>query len=182
MPAASSRSGDGGEVREARSALGRRKVGADLLFLGGLLLGGPVMTVGGRFRAGLFLVLAGAFASVLRRYTRASLGGSVAMGGALAALLAAVVVDPPEPEIDAMEAEAARAAYIAELAGEYEPEGRVEARGPGLITAWFFLPEEGAPCGDVPPEPVRRRLDELDFRRVVVADRSEAGSVCSFEP
>lgn len=179
MPAVSRRRGDDGE---ARSALGRRKGSADLLFLGGLLLGGPVMTVGGRLRVGLFLVLAGAFASVLRRYTRASLGGSVAMGGAVAALLAAVVVDPPAPEAEAVEAEAARAAYVAELADRYEPDGRVEARGPSLITAWFFLPEEGARCGEVPPDPVRRRLGELGFRRVVVADRSEAGSVCSFEP
>lgn len=182
MPAASSRSGGGEQVEAARSALSRRKGSADLLFLAGLLLGGPVMTLGGRLRLGLFLVLAGAFASVLRRYTGASLGGSVAMGAAVAALVAAVAVDGPDAGPSTPDAEAARASYVAELAREYEPDGRVEGRGPGLITVWFFLPEQGRPCGTVPPEPVRRRLADLGFSRVVVADRSEAGSVCSFEP
>lgn len=181
MPAASSRRSDGEDAEAARSTLSQRKGGADLLFLAGLLVGGPVMTVGGRLRLGLFLVLAGAFASVLRRYTRASLGGALTLGAAGAALLAAVVIDAPKPE-DGAVTEDARAAYVAELAEEYEPDGRVEARGPRLVTVWFFLPDQGARCGTLPPEPVRGRLAELGFRRVVVADRSEAGSVCSFEP
>lgn len=184
MPAASSRGGaQDEESAAARTAVARRKGGADLLFLGGLLLGGPVMTVGDHLRLGLFLVLAGGFASVLRRYAGASLGGAVALGAAGAALVAAVVVSPPEADAAGSAGEEARTAYIAELAEDYEPDGRVEARGPCLITAWFFLPEQGSPrCGSVPPGPVREHLAELGFKRVVVSDRSEAGSVCSFEP
>jgi len=53
------------------------------------------MTFGGRFRLGLFLVLAGAISSVLRRYSGTSLAGSVAIGAAVAALIAAVLGHAP---------------------------------------------------------------------------------------
>lgn len=183
MPAASVRGSEDQEGSAARRALARRKANADLLFLVGLLLGGPVMTVGGHLRVGLFVVLAGAFASVLRRYGGASLGGAVAVGAAAAALAAALLVDADRSQASADADEDARSAYVAELDRDYGSDGRVEARGPGLVTVWFFLPdEEEHRCGTVPGKAVRHHLGELGFKRIIVSDRSEAGSVCSFEP
>ena len=164
--------------------MSRRKTHADLLFLAGLVLGGPVMTLGGRFRLGLFLVLAGGIASVLHRYARASLGGSMALGAAVAALIAAVFVGAPESPATGDAAEEARALFVEELAETSGPDSRVEARGPGLLTVWFFIPDEmeASACGTVPTESTRDRLRDLGFRRVVVADRTSQGSLCSFEP
>jgi len=95
MPGASTRGGLDGSDSEAHSEVARRKANSDLLFLAGLLVGGPLMTFGGRFRLGLFLVLAGAISSVLRRYSGTSLAGSVAIGAAVAALIAAVLGHAP---------------------------------------------------------------------------------------
>jgi hypothetical protein len=95
MPGASTRGSLDTAGAEARSEVARRKAHADVLFLSGLVLGGPLMTFGGRFRLGLFLVLAGAFASVLRRYAGMSLSGSVAVGAAGAALIAVVLDHAP---------------------------------------------------------------------------------------
>ena len=45
--------------KENRRHTHNRRALADLLFLVGLLLGGPMMTIGGDVRTGLFIVLAG---------------------------------------------------------------------------------------------------------------------------
>jgi hypothetical protein len=96
MPGASARGGPDSADTRTRSEAARRKTNADLLFLAGLVLGGPLMTFGGRFHLGLSLVLAGAFASVLRRYTGMSLGSSLMLGAAAAvAVIVAVLSHVP---------------------------------------------------------------------------------------
>lgn len=184
MPGASARGGAPESAARVHRESSLRKTRSDLLFLAGLLLGGPIMTLGGRFRLGLFLVLAGGIASVLHRYSRASLGGGMALGAAAAALIAVVLVGSPGSSTADGVPEEERALFIEELAQASGPDSRVEARGPGLFTVWFFIPDEvgGSACGTVPAGPIRDRLRDLGFRRVVVADRTTQGSLCTFEP
>ena len=164
----------------------KRRTAADLLFLAGLAAGGPLLSLLDRPRLGLFILLGGAAASALHRFARVSLGAAMLIGGLGAAVVAAVVVDPPSPE-DADEAhggEAARAAYLGALAEDLELAGELaEARGPGSITAWFFFPAVGEEsCGARPDADVRRHLAELGFVRVVVASQRGGTGVCSFRP
>jgi hypothetical protein len=171
---------------EERRLVHRRKSAADLLFLAGLLGGGPLLALGGRAGIGLFVLLAGGVASALYRYTQSSLAGSLLIASLGAAVVAVAVTGPGDtstPE-EAQVHEAARAAYVAALARAIEPTGgMVEARGPGEITVWFELPtESGAACGDYPDPAVREHLAELGFVRVVVAARTEGAGLCSFKP
>ncbi len=168
---------------KARKDLRFRKAQADLFFLLGLLLGGPMMGLGTHLRLGLFIVLAGAFASVLRRYTPSSAAGSGIVGALTALLVATVVVEPVRSLAEGVDVgEDARLAYVMSLEG-FDPDILVEARGPGAVTLWFTLPDLMAgECGSFPPPEVRTHLAELGFLRVVVAARNREGGVCSFRP
>jgi hypothetical protein len=147
----------------------------------GLLLGGPLISFAGELRVGAFVVLAGAAASVLRRYTDWSTPGTVVVGS-LGALLVAALLSPPVPAEEQRGAEDARRAYAGAL-GAQDPDILVEPRGPSLVTIWFTLPREmtGA-CGDYPPAETRRHLADLGFVRVVVGERNASGGLCSFAP
>lgn len=170
---------------EERVAIARQKNLADGLFLTALLLGGPLISFGGRVRLGLFVLLGGAGASVVYRWTRSSLLAALLIGGLGAGIVAVAVTDLAvgieDPE---QVGENARAAFVAALARDLEPEdGLVEARGPGSIVAWFQLGDDAAPdCGAYPEPLTRSHLAELGFVRVVIANRTEAGVVCSFKP
>lgn len=175
---------------EARRDLRFRKAQADLYFLLGLLLGGPMMGLGTQVALGSFIVLAGGIASVFRRYTPSSFFGSGLVGVLAAALAAALVVEPAKDVREEFHAgEAARLAYAGTLAeGEdaARPGGAgvvVEARGPGALILWLTVPDSWAgACGGYPPPEVRSHLAELGFVRVVVTVRGRSGSLCSFRP
>ena len=168
--------------KEARRQTYTRRAMADLLFLVALLLGGPMMTIGGDVRTGLFIVLAGGFASVLRRYTDWSAPGTVVVGSVAAAIVAVTLVDSAE-ELEATMANSdARGAFSDALA-DPQRDVFVEARGPGLIAIWFTVPAElSGECGDYPPEEVRSHLADLGFARVVVSGQNQSGGMCSFAP
>ena len=171
------------EGARARRIQRTRKALSDLLFLVGLLLGGPMMTLGDNLQLGLFIALAGALASVLRRYTEWSTAGPVLVGGSAAAVVASVVVGtPPEAPEANQTREGARMAYTEALAAGTR-DVLVEPRGPGAVTLWLTVPEAlSGSCGDYPPEEVREHLRELGFLRVVVMDRNRSGGLCSFHP
>jgi hypothetical protein len=171
------------EGARARRLLRTRKALADLFFLIGLLLGGPMMTLGGQFQWGLFIVLAGATASVLRRYTDWSTPGTVLVGALVATVLATWVVEPARAEVAGMKTgEQARTAYAQALASR-DPDVMVDARGPGSVTVWYTLSQATAgPCGSYPGAEERRHLAQLGFVRVVVSARNSSGGVCSFRP
>jgi len=159
-----------------------RRALADVLFLVGLLLGGPMMTIGGDVRTGLFIVLAGGFASVLRRYTDWSAPGTVIVGSVGAAIVAASLVDSAQ-ELEATLAHSEARGAFAEALASPERDIFVEARGPGLITIWFTVPGDlTGECGDYPPEEIRAHLGDLGFARIVVAQPNRSGGLCSFAP
>lgn len=166
-----------------RRLLRSRKASSDTLFLVGLLLGGPMITLGGRFELGSFVVLAGGVASVLRRHTSWSLAGTLTIACLLAGLAATLLLEPAHQAVEETLAdEAARQAYTAALDGR-DPDVLVEARGPGGVTVWFTLPQAMAgDCGTYPPYEVRAHLAELGFLRVVVTAANQAGGLCSFVP
>lgn len=167
---------------EARRRTRTRRASADLLFLIGLLLGGPMMTLGGDVRTGLFIVLAGAFASVLRRYTELSVPTTLLVGSAGASIAAAVVMEPVTAVDDALADSGAREAYAQALT-DPEHDVFVEARGPGAVAVWFTVPAGASEeCGDYPPPEVREHLAQLGFARVVVGRRNQSGGLCSFAP
>ncbi len=169
-------------IDEGRQRVRRQKGRSDTFFLVGLLLGGPMMTVGGGFRLGLFIVLGGALASVIRRYSDWSNTGTVIVGAAFALVLATSVIEVPQTEEESRAAEAARAAYVAALA-EADSDVFVETRGIGHVAVWFTVPQDDEhECGQYPPEEVREHLAELGFRRVVVTVPNESGGVCTFAP
>lgn len=171
-----------GERRSA--AIRSRKAVADLLFLGGLLAGGPLLSFDIGPRTGLFLILAGGVASALRRYVEWSTAGTLLVGGLTAGLAAAVFTDPPrEGEPERADA-ASRVAYVGRLAERLLPDGvHVEARGPAQGVVWFYVPAASERrCGDVPEPPVREHLAELGVQRVVVAGERRESGVCTFEP
>jgi hypothetical protein len=180
-----------GAIREegkgARRHLRFQRAYSDLFFLIGLLLGGPMMSLGGEIRLGLILVLAGAFSSVLRRYTEWSTPGTVGIGILTAALVATAAIDAtPEPEEDGAAREAVREevrlAYVQAL-GEQDLDVLVEPRGLGAVTIWFHPPQVMAvECGSYPAPRIRAHLAELGFRRVVVVTRNQKGGMCSFRP
>ena len=166
-----------------RNLLRSRKAISDTLFLIGLLLGGPLCTLGGNVLLGSFVVLAGGAASVLRRYTSWSLPGTVVIGSLLAAVAAALFVEPANRAVEGLSAgEEARLAYATGLDRSDDDVG-VEARGAGAVAIWFTVPHgEAGECGDYPALAVRAHLAELGFLRVVVVDRNQAGGLCSFVP
>ena len=176
--------GDIKRLGEAERKLIRtRKALADTLFLVGLLLGGPMTTLGGNFRLGSFIVLAFGAASVLRRYTEWSLPGTLAIGSLLAAVVAALVVEPAYQAVeDTRTGEVARGAFVAALDGLDDDVG-VEVRGAGAVAVWFTVPQsEAGECGQYPSAEVRGHLADLGFLRVVVTDQNQGGGLCSFRP
>jgi len=166
-----------------RTLLRSRKAISDTLFLIGLLLGGPISTIGDRPTLGGFIVLAGGGASVLRRHTTWSLPGTVVIGSLLAALAAALVVEPGHRAMDDLHVgEDARLAYAAAL-DKPEDDVGVEARGADAVAIWFTLPQsDTGECGAYPATEVRAHLAALGFLRVVVAVPNQAGGLCSFVP
>jgi hypothetical protein len=171
------------DIEAARGLAHARKNMADAFFLVGLLLGGPTMTLGGNVQLGLFIVLAGGVASVLRRYTGWSTPGTIVVGSIAALTLATWLVDPSGAvDLSLLADEDARAGYILALDRGSE-DIIVEARGIGLEAAWFTVPElMGGECETFPGEAVRTHLRELGFSRIVVTDRNLSGGQCSFTP
>jgi hypothetical protein len=171
------------EGKGARRHLRFQRASSDLFFLIGLLLGGPMMSLGGEIRLGLILVLAGAFSSVLRRYTEWSTPGTVGIGILTATLVATAAIDAtPEPEEDGGVGEGVRLAYVQAL-GDQDLDVLVESRGLGAVTIWFHPPQVMAvKCGSYPAPRIRTHLAELGFHRVVVVGRNEKGGMCSFRP
>lgn len=172
------------EGERRRRRIGSRKATADLLFLGGLLAGGPLLSFGVEARLGLFLILAGGVASVGRRYTSWSTPGTVVVGGLLAALLATVLVDPGESGEQDEADLAGRVAYVERLGDRLLDEGvYVEARGPERRIVWLYVPSaDEERCGDLPGPEVRSHLADVGVQRVVVAGRRGQKGVCSFTP
>ena len=176
--------GDLKRVGEAERKLIRsRRALADTLFLVGLLLGGPMITLGGSFRLGSFIVLAFGAASVLRRYTEWSLPGIVAIGPMVAAVVAALVVEPAHQAVeDTRTGEVARGAFVAAL-DALNDDVSIEVRGAGAVVVWFTVPQsEAGECGQYPSTEVRAHLADLGFLRVVVKDQNQSGGLCSFRP
>lgn len=166
-----------------RKLLRSRKALADTSFLVGLLLGGPIITLGGGVRIGLFIVLTGGLASVLRRYTSWSVPGTVVVGSLLALVVATLVVEPAREVVEVTLGDGSeRAAFVSALA-EGNPDILVETRGNGHVVVWFTAPAAvRGECGEYPEAEVRDHLRELGFLRVVVADRNARGGLCSFAP
>ena len=172
--------------RERRRELGRTKNIADLYFLLGILAGGPLVSFDIQLTAGLVLVLSGGVASALIRYAAFSAPGAL-LAASLSALTVVTAVLGPSAADDNQDAdttEAARAAFVGELARRYERDGVfVEARGLGAITVWFHPPAVlETSCGGFPDQPTREHLAALGFKRIVVNIRSEGQGVCSFHP
>jgi len=169
--------------KTARHSIRANKALADVLFLVGLFLGGPMMTLGGEVQLGLFILLAGGLASVLLRYTDWSALGTVLMGSLGAGVVAALLIEPAEtPAEDASASEAARVAFVDALATQNR-EILVESRGPGSVTVWFTVPDAiSGECGEYPERELRSHLAELGFLRIVVRDRNQMGGLCSFRP
>jgi hypothetical protein len=166
-----------------RKLIRSRKALADTTFLVGLLLGGPMISFGDNLRIGVFVVLAGGLASVLRRYTDWSLPGSVLVGSLGALLVAALIVNPATHAYeDTLASEEARQAFVSAL-GAGDGDLYAETRGAGAVVVWFRLPQgTSLECGDYPPVEVRAHLHDLGFLRVVVAERNQSGGLCSFAP
>jgi hypothetical protein len=170
---------------EERAILARRKNVADGLFLAGLLVGGPLLSLGGRTRLGLFVLLGGAAASGLYRWARSSLPAALLIGGLAAGVVAVAVTNPSGTNEDEVQVQAdARGAYVGALAHDLEPLGGLaEARGPDGIIAWLQLPpDETVGCGSYPDAQTRIHLAQLGFVRVVIANETAQGVVCSFKP
>lgn len=174
---------------ERRSAL-RQKANADLIFLMGLLIGGPVITFGAQLQIGLLVCLAGALASALRRYTSWSTPGVLVIPVLTCAVLWVAVFEPRAAEAAEEAREAAltpvqrREIFASRLAERMEEDGvRVQARGSDLVTIWFNLSTaDVGECGEFPAPEVRAHLAELDFQRVVVAREGSLRGICSFVP
>lgn len=166
-----------------RKLIRTRKALSDTLFLVGLLLGGPLLTVGDHFRLGSFVVLASGAAALLRRWTSWSLPGTLVIASLTALVVAALVVEPAHHAVEETRAgEDARRAFAVALDAQ-DADVSVEERGAGALVVWFTVPEGWAgECGTYPPTAVRAHLAELGFLRVVVADRNQAGGLCSFVP
>jgi hypothetical protein len=169
--------------KEARKHLRFQRASSDLFFLVGLLLGGPMMTLGGEVRLGLFLVLAGGFASALRRYTEWSTPGTLGIGTLSATLVATLAMGSGEDEGVGTEVGVeARDAFVQALDAE-ELDVMIETRGLGAVTVWFRPPQDTlGECGTYPAVEVRDHLGALGFKRVVVVDPKETGGMCSFRP
>ena len=169
--------------RSARKLLRSRKALSDTFFLIGLLLGGPMITIGENLQLGLFIVLAGGFASLLRRYSDGSTPATVLIGSLGAMVAASILAEPSadEPD-DALAAEGARTAFASALNAQ-NPDVLVDTRGGAHITIWFATPPDLARgCGAYPEPKVREHLKDLGFRRVVVTVANASGGLCSFSP
>lgn len=141
-----------------------------------------MMALGGEFRLGLFIVLAGGLASVLHRYSTLSPPGAVIVGGVGAAIVAAAVLEPVHEGDEDVGTAESREAFAGALAAP-ERDIFVETRGGGSIAIWFTVPPEvSEECGDYPTEEVRTHLRDLGFARVVVAEQNQSGGLCSFTP
>ncbi len=170
-------------IRSERKLLHTRKALSDTLFLIGLLLGGPMIALGENLQLGLFIVLAGGFASILRRHSNWSTPGTVVIGSLGAMVAASILVDPSAdvPE-DTLAAEEARAAFASAL-DDQDLDVFVHTRGGGHIAIWFTAPLDlVGECGEYPVSRVREHLKDLGFRRVVVAGVNKSGGLCSFSP
>jgi hypothetical protein len=168
------------QVEVGRRTIKAHKALADTFFLMGLLLGGPMMSFGGNLRIGLFIVLAGGFASTPRRYTGLSTTVAVTLGclgGIIAAVtLVAPAADSPE------DTGVARAAYASVLA-QQNLDVFVDTRGLENVAIWFTVPQDLlGECGMYPAPEVRAHLRDLGFRRVVVKMLNQSGGLCSFSP
>lgn len=170
-------------AKEGRRHVKKQKALSDTAFLVSLLLGGPIMTLGGNVRIGLFIVLAGALASVLRRYTEWSTPGTVVIGAALALVGATWLIEPAVDRVEeTLASESARAAYVAALS-ELDGDVLIETRGVRHIAVWFTVPgAQAGACGDFPPAEIREHLAALGFLRVVVTAPNQGGGLCSFRP
>ncbi len=166
-----------------RKRLHSRKAASDLLFLIGLLLGGPMMAIGENPRLGLFIVLAAGFASILRRYGNMSMVSNVLIGSLNAAVAASVLVQPSGDLPDhPLATEEARVAFARALADQ-DLDVLIDTRGGGHIAIWFTAPPAVAgKCGMYPTSEVRTHLKDLGFRRVVVTAVNESMGLCSFAP
>lgn len=169
-------------ISSGRQRARAQKALSDTAFLVSLLLGGPIMTLGGNVRIGLFIVLAGAITSVIRRYSDWSTPDTVIAGSAFALIGATWLIDPAGDSTDGtLATEEARMAYVGALS-EKQDGLFAEARGVGSITVWFIVPEGlTGECGDFPPAEIRDHLAALGFLRVVVADPYQSGGLCSFK-
>jgi len=169
--------------RTKRDALYGRKTLSDAFFLVGLLLGGSLMSFGGYLHLGALVVLAGALASALRRYTDWSTPGTIVVGTLLAMVAASWIAEPrPAKGDESTAAEDQRRAY-AQALSDKDPDVLIEPRGPELTALWFTLPSEMAsPCGEYPAADVRTHLAQLGFRRIVIAGPNGHRGLCSFAP
>jgi hypothetical protein len=161
----------------------RRKAIADSFFLIGLLVGGPMISIGVAPQVGLYVVLAAGFVSVVHRHTEWSTPGTILIG-CLGALVAATLQVDPASDVteDTLAAEEARAAFAGALDLQH-PDVLVYTRGSGHIAIWFSAPPEVAgDCGGYPDLRIREHLGDLGFRRVVVTVANQSGGLCSFKP
>ena len=167
----------------ARRSIRANKALADVLFLVALLLGGPMMALGGEVRLGLFIALAGGMASALRRYTDWSALGTVLVGSLGAGVVATLLIEAAAPAAqDTLASEVARETFVSALAA-LNQEILVESRGPGSAVVWFTVPDAiSGECGEYPEQAVRSHLAALGFLRIVVMDRNQMGGLCSFRP
>lgn len=117
--------------------------------------------------------------------------GCVVIGALASAVVSAAVFDPDSSDPPAAEGAAGalspverREVFAARLGERLREEGvLLEARGPDLVTVWFYRPTaDREECGEFPDARLRDHLDRLGFVRVVVATQNSAGGLCSFEP
>jgi hypothetical protein len=84
-------------AEEGRVAIKAQKARSDTMFLLGLLLGGPMMAIGGNVRPGLLVVFGAGLASVIRGYSGWSTMGAavacVAFVGALTGICSAIYAE-----------------------------------------------------------------------------------------
>jgi hypothetical protein len=169
-------------IKEGRLAIGAQKARSDTMFLVGLLLGGPMMAIGGNVRAGLLVVFGAGLASVIRRYSAWSTTGTVIAGIAFAGILGVWFIDAAPSEEEVLAAEAARVAFVDALTN-VDADVYVETRGAGNFAVWFTVPADIAgECGEYPSEEIRTHLSDLGVRRVVISAANRSGGVCSFAP
>lgn len=169
-------------MKEGRLQVQAQKAMSDTLFLVGLLLGGPMMAIGGNLRLGLFVVFGGALASVIRRYSDWSTVGTVVVGAAFSGILATWFIDPVPTEEETLAEESARLAFVQGLEGRWA-DVFVETRGARHEAVWFTVNgAEVGECGEFPPAEVRSHLADVGVLRVVVTVPNQSGGVCSFAP
>ena len=169
-------------IQSKRKPLRTRKTFSDIVFLIGLLLGALMITSGENLQFGLFIVLAGGFASQLSRYSDLSGPGTTLIGSLGAVVAAVVLIDSAEVPDDSLAAEEARAAYASAL-NDQSQDVIVHTRGGEQNSIWFAAPADvTGECEAYPASRVREHLKDLGFRRVVVRGMIESEGLCSFRP